>query len=250
MTVFYYTDKGRARNHNEDNIFLNNGMILEDSPDHADGVIMESGDECCYYAVFDGMGGEAYGQMAALIAARGFIDLKKELVNGPNIKYFLNKYLERMAIEIADSIEGIQISGTTCAAVKIDNGELSPFWIGDSRIYLLRDGILKMLSRDDTIGYRQMERGKLTLEQAKKTKGWHMLTKYVGHEDAEFSIGDSITLKTGDRVIICSDGVTDAAEDDVLLDVFASSQDEMNRKLSQLIQNESDDNGTVVVIYI
>ncbi|MBR1471150.1 MAG: serine/threonine-protein phosphatase [Lachnospiraceae bacterium] len=253
--VFYYSDKGVQREINEDNFWIC-GTWNRDVSDHISGSMEERGEEFSLYAVFDGMGGEECGEKASAIAAEVFDGLHREAAGLKNFDAFemlLSGYVEEAKKKILHVLEkeGALIGGTTISGIAIYQKRILPFWIGDSRIYLLKkSGGLSLLSRDETIAWKKMAHGEMTEEEARNSRYWHVLTNYLGEEEGRFSLGEEETVEEGDRILLLSDGITDRHRDMELKEVFSESFDRIEETLADWVEHNGEDNGTVVMIII
>ena len=170
--------------------------------------------------VCDGMGGAAGGKLAAETAADAFVShftatytelIGEELPTPFQIQrvfshavYVANQAVfERAAIE--PEYAGM---GTTVTAACIVGGTLFVANVGDSRAYLIRGGNAKQLTHDDTYVQELVDRGDLSPEEAKASKQKNLLTRVLGPAPyVEFSFVHE-PLRKGDRVLLCSDGLS------------------------------------------
>jgi protein phosphatase len=188
--------------------------------------------------VADGIGGKRSGEVASQIA----IDTIPAVLDQTDSTSYLD-LLTRGFVNASKAIarqvtsnpahEGM---GTTCAAVVVANRRLYTAYIGDSRIYLLRDGAIRQVTVDHTWVQKAIEHGILTPEEARKHPNRHVVLRYLSTQsdptpdfrlkltDAE-SAEDSnrnqgLPLKSGDVILLCSDGLTDLVDDPEILAAF------------------------------
>jgi serine/threonine protein phosphatase PrpC len=200
------SDKGRARNENEDSYLV----------DHSIGLAV----------VCDGMGGHAAGSVASTLATRAFRDAlyaaKDKLRDYVDCEHAPSQVtkseisdllaLAANAASRAVHAEAVQDSekagmGTTLAAVLILNNHAFIVNVGDSRAYLLREGDLEQLTRDHNVLNELIRRRKLSPDSAKQLAPKHALTRAVGiyeHCEPETLIIDVVE---GDRILLCTDGL-------------------------------------------
>lgn len=205
-------NKGKIRGNNEDN-FSFNGRFL---PEKNQGIpkplwMVQRTTSRIYLAVYDGMGGENFGETASFIAAKGSLSQQSEVLCSE--EEYLEKLALRLSAEVAEQGEALVTNhmGTTMAAVSFCGEYAYICNVGDSRVYLLRDGQLLQLSVDH-VSIRSSKSGK---------KG--PLTQYLGVNPEEMRIEPStsrIILKENDRILICSDGVTDMLSDKEILHIL------------------------------
>lgn len=192
------THVGLKRKINEDSIFVETDRGL--------------------WAVADGMGGHEAGEVAsatvvdALRALPTTDDLDELVAAAEQALGEANRRL----IELARSGPSQQTIGTTVVGLAIANGAYRCFWMGDSRAYLLRDGILRRVSRDHSLVQKLIDAGMLKPEEAETHEHANVVTRAVGvAETAEVEVvgGDA---RPGDRFLLASDGLTRVVHDEEL----------------------------------
>jgi PPM family protein phosphatase len=177
------------------------------------------GDGCAVVAVADGVssyaGGEVASQMAVEIVLRAFGEEPPELTAGAR----LYRAVQQANIEIYDraiAVPELRGMATTLTAVAIDGGELTGVHVGDSRLYLLRAGVLTQLSKDHTAVADKVRFGLLTREQARTHPDKSVLTRSMGRELIVSRDRISKPLEAGDVLVLCSDGLHGVLADDEL----------------------------------
>ena len=138
------TNVGKVRKNNEDNYYLN-GQIRRHVDILEDHVYSESCDRCFLAAVADGMGGEAFGEEASLLAVKGLHSCKIKKVIRTAAKDV--RHMNDLVCKMMKKNDGIRI-GTTLVSLYIDHGEAVFCNLGDSRGYLYRDGKLTLMTVD------------------------------------------------------------------------------------------------------
>lgn len=202
---------GRVRQDNQDNIFVG-GEYRRDIQSREVFSVSFTGTEGIF-AVCDGMGGERYGEEASFKAAAA--------LEGVPVKRFFDRpeeYLLGMNEDICRLMRqrGAYI-GTTFAGIAVRKGQCRIVNIGDSRIYLLRDGQLQKRSRDHTRVQQMVEMGILTAQEAAAHRDRHKLTQHLGIFPEEMVIEPHISqmaAQGGDLFLLCSDGLTDMLTDE------------------------------------
>lgn len=206
---------GKIRNNNEDNFWCcgdsleaqNQGMSHIRS-----GYMKQS--EYPLLAVFDGMGGESCGEMAAFLAAEAcgehFKTAKDGIRNDP--EEFLNEICERMNQAICDygRTNKINSMGTTAALLAFAEDAVYSCNLGDSRIYKSDREKFYQISQDHVLG--------------RSLFGKAPLTQYLGMEEENLQLEPSISrqeIKIGDRFLLCSDGITDMLSDGEIADILS-----------------------------
>lgn len=206
---------GKIRNNNEDNFWCcgdsleaqNQGMSHIRS-----GYMKQS--EYPLLAVFDGMGGESCGEMAAFLAAEAcgehFKTAKDGIRNDP--EEFLNEICESMNQAICDygRTNKINSMGTTAALLAFAEDAVYSCNLGDSRIYKSDREKSYQISQDHVLG--------------RSLFGKAPLTQYLGMEEENLQLEPSISrqeIKIGDRFLLCSDGITDMLSDGEIADILS-----------------------------
>jgi serine/threonine protein phosphatase PrpC len=206
------------------------------------------------FAVADGMGGHAAGEVASLTAVEA---LKAAFGANPTAEGLAAAVREanRAVWEKAAHDPGLMGMGTTLVALALVNedGEdrLAIVNVGDSRVYLLRQGELEQLTTDHSLVQELVDEGRLTEDEATVHPQRHVLTRALG-ADAEVSV-DSIQVLPfkGDRFLLCSDGlpreVTDAQVASILRR-FADPEEAAKELVAEARAHGGNDNITVVVV--
>ena len=247
------TDAGKRRKGNEDNYYLF-GNYKYDTSVRTAKETKTALSEQVLAAVYDGMGGEESGEIASLMASRFFVpckwdDIRKEAVR--QVQAANGAICDEMAKR------GGGRMGTTAALLYMDGGKAVCCNVGDSRCYIMRDGIMRRLSLDHSEGENMIRMGIMDPEVAKKSKSWHKLTQHLGIWPEEFVIephfSEEISLCEGDMFLLCSDGLTDMIEDEEIAGILGRSKDaeEAAKKLVEAaLENGGKDNVTALVLRI
>jgi serine/threonine protein phosphatase PrpC len=161
--------------------------------------------------VADGMGGYSGGQIASRIAANSvrdaFVSGDSDTSRDILMTGFLNA--QKAIQERAASEPGLEKMGTTCTAAILKQGRLTFAHIGDSRLYLIRDGAARQLTRDHTVVNNMLRDGLITAEQALVHDQRHVLSAALGVGEtvgADFP-EEPVDLYAGDILLFCSDGL-------------------------------------------
>lgn len=247
------TDAGRRRKGNEDNYYLF-GSYKHDTSVNSRKERKTVFAGTLLAAVYDGMGGEEAGEIASLIAAKSFAPCALENVWEDATHQVINA--NAVICEEMGKRGGGRM-GTTAVLLYIDRGKAVCCNIGDSRCYLIRDGVLRLLSVDHSEGENMVRMGIMSEEQARKSKSWHKLTQHLGIFPEEFTLephfSEEIRLKEGDSFVLCSDGLTDMVPDDVLTRLAGGSQEAAEtaqRLVEEALKNGGRDNVTAMVLRV
>jgi protein phosphatase len=192
------TDTGKVRLENEDSYL----------------VLPETG----VWAVADGMGGHEAGSLASNVV----VESLSKIAEPVSVTDLLTRCRERLAaanrqlLQIADEKGGIVI-GATVAALLAFEGYYACVWSGDSRIYLIRHGKIRQLSRDHTEVAELLAEGVLTSEEAQTWPRRNVITRAIGvYHDLDLEVSQGL-LEKDDLFVICSDGLTTHVSDAEIL---------------------------------
>src|SRR5688572_24379268 len=256
---------GKVRPRNEDHFMVARiGRYLETVLSSLPpGEVPVRADEAGYAMLLaDGMGGHAAGELASRMAISGLIKLVLEMPDwifridetsaadaGRRSKGRLNR-INAALLEHGRKNPDVQGMGTTLTAVRNLGRHLQIVHVGDSRAYLLRHGYLHRLTRYHTYVQLLIDSGQLSHEEAATFSARHMLVNALGgsSQDVEVDV-DQLELVSGDRMILCSDGLTDLVDDNNIRQVLIDCPDaaETCRCLVDLaLERGGRDNVTVV----
>ena len=216
------SDVGCLRRNNEDNFLLCRHINESCAPSaSADGFL--PGAQRHLTAVFDGIGGGAQGEMAALLTARVFREAEAACRGGdPN--RVLRDAFQTANRQILALREETGAYGTTAAVVCTDGSRFKIWHLGDSRVYLLRDGNLFQLTRDHTLARVRIDGGFYREDDPRVEKDRNRLTEYVGRDwTGEETVPEEsrwIPVQTGDCILLCSDGLYGMCRDREILQVL------------------------------
>ena len=127
----------------------------------------------------------------------------------------VNSYVQSANNEIRNFLEQnrCRTGGSTVVAAVIKNQMIFPFSLGDSRIYLLRDGVLSQVSKDQTLAMKKYEANIYTLEEAEKSLDSHKLTSFLGvdyyRQGLTPQLYEPVEMQPTDKLLLCSDGLYD-----------------------------------------
>ncbi len=239
---------GKIRKNNEDNFFFD-GRCLEEENDglkHPVSMSKSLHRELCV-AVFDGMGGENFGESASFAAADCMQSITRKLKD-----YFIpeRKFLSRMCMKLNDAVVTKQQElctermGSTMVALYFSHGYVYVCNLGDSRAYRLRGGEFLQLSVDHIEEREGQSRKKAPL------------TQHLGISPEYFLIEPYIAkgeLKHGDQYLLCSDGLTDMLtnfEIDEIMSNAVTAEDCVQKLVNSALEKGGKDNVTVIVCRI
>jgi serine/threonine protein phosphatase PrpC len=223
------TDTGRKRRHNED-------VYVVDPP---------------IFAIADGMGGAAAGEVAAAVAADA---LRGEGGSGEDTLVTLIQEANRRVYERAAEDTAKSGMGTTMTVALLEDGRVRIGHVGDSRAYLLRDGELSQLTDDHSLVGELVRSGKLAPEEAETHPQRSVITRVLG-TDPDVDV-DTLAIETrsGDLFLLCSDGLYSMVGNDRILELVERNRRDLDAAAKALIaaanKGGGDDNITVVAFEI
>lgn len=207
------------------------------------------------FLVADGMGGHAGGDVASAIALKRIVEADKLYASAQDAEFALQTALLAANTMLAETVfdhPELTGMGTTVSALARVGDQMALAHIGDSRIYLYRDGVLDQISADHTFVQRLVDSGRITQEEASVHPRRSVLMRVLGDVDSSPEI-DTTVLDTrpGDRWLICSDGLSSYVSDDKIAAVlknFAGTKDATNRLVRESLDQGAPDNVTVVLV--
>jgi protein phosphatase len=233
LEPFGATDAGKVRANNEDALLVGEGR-----------------DETLF-VVADGIGGFEAGEVASRIA----VDVLRELEPGATFEAAIRE-ANRRILAVGRGDERLSGMGTTIVAARFGGTREEPVaeiaHVGDSRVYLLRGGSLRPLTEDHSLVAELVRSGDLTRDQAAEHPQKNLITRALGAEE-EVEV-DTVVLpvEAGDRLLLCSDGLTDMVPEANIGEILADSPGDPEKPARTLVSAALDaggsDNVTVVVV--
>ncbi|HEX9693974.1 MAG TPA: Stp1/IreP family PP2C-type Ser/Thr phosphatase, partial [Actinomycetota bacterium] len=200
------------------------------------------------FAVADGMGGHRGGEVASQLAVE---TLEKLFKQGAGDLPDQVQEANRVVFERSVVDEKVAGMGTTLTAALVEGDRVRVAHVGDSRAYLLRDGNLRLLTEDHTLVHRMVTEGEISQEEAETHPQRSVLTRALGVETVVDVDDDTVQVRPGDRLLLCTDGLTSMVSEQAIEEVLRAVPDpqEAAQRLVR-IANEGGgaDNTTVVVL--
>ena len=229
------------------------GLVRSSNQDALQCGKLNNGD--VYAVVCDGMGGANGGNVASNIAVKTIAERVCEAYANDNVprspSNLLASAMVAANIEIFDrgnnepEYEGM---GTTVVAVIVSDKTAYISHVGDSRLYLYRDNALRQITRDHSVVQEMIESGQLTEDEARSHPRKHFITRALGVSAMEEGEYDEIELAEGDRLLLCTDGLTNMVSDDVLADILASDEPTVAHMIEVALNEGGTDNVTAVLV--
>lgn len=225
------SDVGLRRPGNEDSGFADNTMLI----------------------VADGMGGHAAGELASAMAVATFAEISDDEVAPDEVLEYLASGVDLLSERIGDVISAEpsnQGMGTTLTGLAWMGERMAVVHVGDSRAYLLRDGILDQITKDHTYVQSLVDAGEITAEEATRHPRRNLLNRAIdGIHTVEADLSMRET-RPGDRYLLCTDGLSGVVPDDSLAEVLRTDSDPtgaVTRLVDMALEAGAPDNVTVVV---
>ncbi len=218
------------------------------------------------FVVCDGMGGHAAGEVASQIAVETVLSyfrshqpsLDKDLYLddaplGARLLAEAVKKANDAILGYAEEHKNTSGMGTTLVAARFADGVFSIANVGDSRIYLFREGQLLQLTEDHSLVMEQVRRGMITLEQAKRSSAQNIITRALGTDESTLPDLGEFPAQGGDMLLLTTDGVLRHVDDDELRNILLqlpSLQIACDMLIEAANEAGGEDNSTCVLIRV
>ena len=192
--------------------------------------------------VCDGMGGAKSGNVASTLAVEVFVEeVRRSWV--PGMAAEASEQMLRSAVKLANftvydqsrQFEEFDGMGTTLVAALIRGRKVSVVNVGDSRAYRISQHGIRQITKDHSVVQMMVDRGELTPEVAKSYPGKNFITRALGVDAQVRADGFTVRLRPGERLLLCSDGLSNALTDETLYRLCRSgrSPEKVCRRLIQ-----------------
>ncbi|PJY98708.1 MULTISPECIES: protein-serine/threonine phosphatase PrpC [Bacillus] len=241
MLTALKTDTGKIRQHNED-----------------DAGIFKGKDDFVLAVVADGMGGHLAGDVASKMAVKAMGEKWNEAETIPVAPAACENWLNEQILAVNSKIyehaqahEECQGMGTTIVCALFTGKTVSVAHIGDSRCYLLQDSDFIQVTEDHSLVNELVRTGEISREDAEHHPRKNVLTKALGTDQSVSIDTRSFDIEPGDKLLLCSDGLTNKVEGTELKDILQSDQapqEKVNLLVEKANQNGGEDNITAVLL--
>ncbi len=222
------SDVGLVRGHNEDSFLMRAPL----------------------FAVCDGMGGHAAGEVASAIAVQTIADEAPTTADDVLLGAAVES-ANAAVIRGAEEGTGKPGMGCTASCCLIERGRMAVAHVGDSRIYLLRAGKIVRVTHDHSYVEELVDSGQITADEARTHPSRSIITRALGSDPDMYADHFSLEVSNGDRIILCSDGLSSMIPDDQI-EAFAvssaSPQQAADNLVAAALTAGGLDNVTVVVV--
>lgn len=207
------------------------------------------------FVVADGMGGHAGGDVASAIVVKRLSEADRLYTSPNDAEFALHSAILAANSLLAETVfEHSELTGmgTTVSGILRVDDNIAIAHIGDSRIYLFRDGELKQITADHTFVQRLVDSGRITPEEAAVHPRRSVLMRVLGDVDASPEIDTTVmSTRPGDRWLICSDGLSSYVSEEKMLAVLASTPEPelaANKLVKESLDQGAPDNVTIVLV--
>ncbi|RCW89005.1 PP2C family protein-serine/threonine phosphatase [Paracoccus lutimaris] len=224
------THAGQVRERNEDAILTDPAGLL--------------------WAVADGMGGYGHGDMASDMVIDRIAVLSDSALAAPGLRMQIEEANRAILAKAAEP--GMNAMGATVVAAMIQNGVATIAWVGDCRAYLWRRAGLRLLTRDHTVVQEMVDQGLLRDEAREAHPERHVVTRAVGAEPSVEVDTLTLPLVAGDRLLLCSDGLTVCLHDADIARIVGGAGEPVDlcrALVTEALVNGAPDNVSVVCIF-
>lgn len=209
MKAYSITDIGKKRSMNQDYVYASDQPV---------------GNLKNLLIVADGMGGHNAGDLASRYTVQEMLDYIKESEEDrpvPLLSMAIHHANEQV-LEKAESEKGLEGMGTTLVAATVEDAYLYVANVGDSRLYLIDDGI-EQITHDHSYVEEMIRIGELQRKDAKNHPDRNVITRAIGVRVPVRVDFFDVKLEPGDKILLCSDGLTNMVEDEEILEVIKKS---------------------------
>jgi serine/threonine protein phosphatase PrpC len=233
LQPFGVTHAGKVRQNNED------------------ALLVGEGEDETLFVVADGIGGFEAGEVASSLA----VDVLKDLQPDEPFKAAIGE-ANRRIVAAGRGDEKLSGMGTTVVAIRFGGKQGEPVvevaHVGDSRAYLMRGGEMNPITEDHSLVAELVRSGDLTRDQAAEHPQKNLITRALG-ADEEVDVDTAILpIEAGDRILLCSDGLSDMVSETGISEMLADSPDDPERAaralLSAALDAGGNDNITIIVV--
>lgn len=226
MNMYGATDIGKVRDTNQDTFYIDN--------------------ENNWCVVADGMGGHRGGETASSMTVE---IIKENMAKGTGLKTAIenaNQVVFRKSLEEKELLG----MGTTVVLLRLTENGAEIAHVGDSRAYLVMDGVMEQITVDHSIVQQLIDSGTITKEQAKNHPQRNLITRAVGTERDILIDVDKVTLYDHDYILICSDGLSSYVDEKEMAKIISETpfEDVPDALIKAANEQGGRDNITAVIV--
>lgn len=238
MRIIMKTDIGMKRTNNED--------VIQTVFNHQKQPLM---------ILCDGVGGQQFGEVAASMCATYLANQwqKTSLMTADQIQEWFDRHITVINSEIYEKgqiFSDLKGMSTTLVCASVFENQLVVAHVGDSRAYVYRHPEIRLITRDHSLVNYLLERGEITLEDAKKHPMKNVITRAIGTDPYVTIDFTQVSLMPSDSILLCSDGLSDMLDEEemeMILSQNAILFDQGNRLVKQANENGGRDNISLIL---
>jgi len=209
------------------------------------------------FAVADGVGGMDFGEVASATAVKVLAEEFAAAPAGTMLPGLLPRLIERANAAVHDCTLKPEYQGkkmaTTIVACALRHDQAVVSHVGDSRCYLVRNGVARQVTQDHTWVNEQRKMGLLSAQEAAESDSRHVLIRSMGPEMFVAPDTTTLTLLAGDVLVLCSDGLHDEMSDKIMAEIVSQKKDIQqiaNELVARGVEIDGGDNTTAQVIRV
>ncbi len=253
MEYYGISAHGKKSPENEDSYILPTGQGVDSTTSF--GIEADFTAKGYLFLVCDGMGGHQAGEVASKLAVSW---LWKDFYSDDEIGDY-QQWLDEEITDLNSRLFNLQVEhdvyngmGTTLVGAIVKDSIVYPFNVGDSRCYIINDGRIRQLTKDDSEVWKLYEKGAITKDELVYNRKGHLITQALAlYPSLSVHTYDAVTISDTSKLLLCSDGLHDVLTDCEIADVVNSTKD-LKKACKRLIKKAkkagSKDDITVVMI--
>jgi len=234
LAIAGFSDPGLKRNHNEDFIGFNQELGIA--------------------VLADGMGGHQAGEIAAHMAVNSVLENLQKFANseklvsitGSQLLKFVSSTISRsnkLIFQASEMQEAHRGMGTTLVTAMVKDSRVYAGHVGDSRLYLFREGNLTRITKDHSLVQELVDKGFYSEDEARTASVGHVVTRALGTRiDVEVDTVEC-ELQENDILLLCSDGLSDMLSDELIMDSLRSRPTSLETTAKTLIKLANNQGG-------
>ena len=238
MKAFSVTDIGQKREINQDYVYCNENTV---------GALPN------LFIVADGMGGHNAGDFASRFCVEQMVKAVEESCEKTIIGILENSILKTNTLLINEAREQSDLEGmgTTLVLATITEHTLYVANVGDSRLYLVNDGI-KQITQDHSLVEEMVKTGEIKREEARFHPKKNIITRAMGANASVVADFFEVNIKENDIILLCSDGLSNMVEDQEIFNIIHEHKDDLQTSAQELLKraNESGGKDNIAIILV
>ncbi len=205
------------------------------------------------FIVADGMGGHNAGEVASELAVNTAVSVVRRKRSKEPVPVLQDAFVEAndAVYEMANGDETLKGMGTTLVACTFRDEHLYVANVGDSRLYVVTGHKIQQITRDHSLVQEMVQQGKLSSDNARLHPKKNYITRAIGADEIVRTDFFDVTIEEGDKVLLCTDGLTNMVPDDTILSIITGEGDPQEKAETLVMAANASggkDNITVILI--